>query len=93
MTVPMDQRIASEEAGDFFAAPTGGIVYQIGKSQIENLLSERRISLGEKFSLRAFHDDLVSAAWVPVELTRWEMTGQGDRVHRMLEDHAPMPRR
>ncbi|MBT8441189.1 MAG: DUF885 domain-containing protein, partial [Gammaproteobacteria bacterium] len=32
MSVPMDRRIASEEVDDFNAAPTGGIVYQIGKS-------------------------------------------------------------
>ncbi len=59
MTVPMDRRTASEEADDFFAAPTGGIVYQIGKMQIERLLGERRLQLGADFDLRRFHDDLV----------------------------------
>jgi hypothetical protein len=92
MKVPMDRRIASEEASDFFAAPTGGIVYQIGKTQIEQLLGERRKDLGADFDLRAFHDAVVSAAWVPLELTRWEMTGRGERVLRMLADDAPMPR-
>jgi len=92
MSIPMDERIASEEAGDFFAAPTGGIVYLIGKLQIEELLSERRISLGDDFDLRAFHDDVVSAAWVPLELTRWEMTGNGERVRKMLDDKSSMPR-
>lgn len=92
MTVPMDRRIASEEADDFFAAPTGGIVYLIGKMQIERLLAERRQQLGDRFELREFHDRLVAAAWVPLELTRWEMTGRGDNVRRMLEDSSPMPR-
>lgn len=92
MTVPMDRRIASEEADDFFAAPTGGIVYQIGKMQIERLLGERRRQLGDRFELRTFHDDLVAAAWVPLELTRWEMTGSGENVQRMLNDKTPMPR-
>ena len=91
MTVPMDRRIASEEADDFFAAPTGGIVYLIGKMQIERLLAERRRQLGDRFSLRRFHDDLVAAAWVPIELTRWEMTGAGDKVRRMLDDRTPAP--
>lgn len=91
MTVPMDRRIASEEADDFFAAPTGGIVYQIGKIQIEHLLGERRRQLGDRFELKRFHDDLVNAAWVPLELTRWEMTGQGDHARRMLADRTPMP--
>ena len=92
VTVPMDRRIASEEADDFFAAPTGGIVYQIGKMQIERLLAERRQQLGDQFDLRQFHDDLVAAAWVPIELTRWEMTGSGENARRMLEDNTPMPR-
>jgi len=92
MTVPMDRRIASEEADDFFAAPTGGIVYQIGKMQIERLLAERRNELGDAFSLRDFHDRLVEAAWVPIELTRYEWTGHDEHVDRMLANDRPMPR-
>ena len=91
-TVPMDRRIASEEVDDFFAAPSGGIVYQIGKMQIERLLAERRQQLGDQFDLQQFHDDLVGAAWVPIELTRWEMTGFGENGRRMLADISSMPR-
>ncbi|MDE0064466.1 MAG: DUF885 family protein [Gammaproteobacteria bacterium] len=92
MTIPMDRRIASEEADDFFAAPTGGIVYLTGKLQIERLLAERRQQLGAEFDLGRFHNELVAAAWVPIELTRWEMTGNGENVQRMIEDRSPMPR-
>lgn len=92
MSVPMDARTASEEADDFFAAPTGGTVYQIGKMQIERLLGERQRQLGAQFNLRQFHDDVVNAAWVPLELTRWEMTGEGANAERMLADRSPMPR-
>lgn len=92
MTIPMDRRIASEEVDDFFAAPTGGIVYQIGKMQIERLLAERRNDLGEKFNLRQFHDELVASAWVPLELTRFEITGRDENLRRMIADRRPMPR-
>lgn len=91
MTIPMDRRIAKEEADDFFAAPTGGIVYLIGKLQIEKLLGEQRQQLGSAFSLRHFHDDLVAAAWVPIELTRWETTGADENLRRMIDDRTPMP--
>ncbi len=91
MSIPMDRRIASEEADDFFAAPTGGIVYLIGKTQIEELLGERRQQSGSEFSLQHFHDDLLAAAWVPIELTRAEMTGAGEEVLRMIDDRTPMP--
>jgi glucose/arabinose dehydrogenase len=92
MSVPMDARTASEEADDFFAAPTGGAVYQIGKMQIERLLGERQRQLGAQFNLRQFHDDVVNAAWVPLELTRWEMIGESASAQRMLADRSPMPR-
>jgi hypothetical protein len=92
MSVPMDERIAREEADDFFTAPTGGIVYLIGKIQIEQLLSDRRRQLGARFDIREFHDAVMQAAWVPLELTRWEMTGAGDRVDAMFADRTPMPR-
>ncbi len=92
MSIPLDERIASEEALDFLAAPTGGIVYLIGKLQIERLLADRRRQLGDGFDLGKFHDDLVAAAWVPIELSRWEMTGHGENVQRMLDDREPMPR-
>ena len=59
--------------------------------QIESLLAERRSQLGDRFDLRQFHDELVAAAWVPLELTRWEMTGHGENARRMLEDHSRMP--
>jgi uncharacterized protein (DUF885 family) len=91
MTTPMDRRIASEEADDFFAAPTGGIVYLIGKMQIERLLANQRQVLGDAFSLRQFHDDLVGAAWVPIALTSWEMTGAEENIRRMIDDRTPMP--
>ena len=91
METPMDRRIASEEADDFFAAPTGGIVYLIGKLQIERLLAERRQQLGIRFDLQQFHDDLVSAAWVPIELTRAEMMGDEEFVQQLINDCSSMP--
>ena len=93
MTIPLDRRIASEESQDFFAAPTGGIVYHIGKLQIERLLAERRQQLGAAFDLGEFHNQLLAAAWVPIELTRWEMTGHGGNAERMLNDRSPLPLR
>ena len=91
MSVPMDRRIASEEAEDFFAAPTGGLVYLVGKVQIEELLRARRTALGTDFDLRTFHDDLVEAAWVPVALTAAELARDPSRVRQMLADRRPLP--
>jgi hypothetical protein len=92
MSTPMDRRIAREEVDDFFAAPTGGIVYLIGKLQIESLLSKRRRQLGDDFRLRTLHDELMTAGWVPLALTEWEMTGESRAVQILFEDRRPLPR-
>lgn len=91
MRTPTDERIAREEADDFAAAPTGGLVYLIGKMQIESLLRERRAALGTAFDLGAFHDALLGAGWTPIALIRFEMTGDRTDVARFLADRAPMP--
>ena len=91
MSVPMDRRIAREEAEDFFAAPTGGLVYLVGKLQIADLLRDQRRVLGAAFDLRAFHDRLVEAAWVPLALTRAELLGDSALVQAMLQDERPLP--
>lgn len=92
MEVPVDRRIATEEVDDFLAAPTGGVVYLIGKLQIERLLAERRAQLGSRFVLREYHDGLMDAGWVPLALTRWELTGADDEVNAMFADRARVPR-
>ena len=91
MSTPMDRRIAQEEVDDFFAAPTGGIVYLIGKLQIESLLGKRRRQLGNAFRLRTFHDELMVAGWVPLALTEWEMTGESLAVEKLFEVGPPLP--
>jgi len=39
---------------DFATAPGLGIAYEIGKMQIEQMLAERRLERGDKFTLRGF---------------------------------------
>ncbi len=79
-TVPMDRKTAEGEAASFASAPGLAIAYEIGKLQIERLLAERRLQLGEKFSLREFHDYVWSNGNVPLALQRWELAGLDDDV-------------
>jgi len=48
--------------------------------QIEQLLAEESLRLGEEFDLAKFHDDFLAAGTIPVSLIRWEMTGKDDQV-------------
>jgi hypothetical protein len=76
--VPMDRKTAEGEAADFSTAPGLAIDYEIGKLQIERMLADRRLQLGDKFNLRDFHDYLWNNGNVPLSLQRWELLGLDD---------------
>ncbi len=78
--VPMDRATAGEEAAFFAASPGQAISYQAGKLQLIALIAEQRTRLGERFSLREFHDAVVRNGNVPIELLRWELLGLAPRV-------------
>jgi hypothetical protein len=82
-TVPMDRKTAEGEAASFASAPGLAIAYEIGKLQIERLLAERRLQLGDKFSLREFHDYVWSNGNVPLSLQRWELAGLDDDLRKV----------
>ena len=79
-TVPMDSATAREEAESFASTPGQAISYEIGKLQILRFLADARRALGEKFSLRAFHDFLWKNGNVPIALQRWELLGLRDEM-------------
>jgi hypothetical protein len=86
-TVPMDKETAQGEAAGFATAPGLGIAYEIGKLQIEGMLAERRLQLGDKFNLREFHDYVWSNGNVPLTLQRWELLGLNNEI-RTLDDQS-----
>lgn len=82
-TVPMDLPTAVHEAGFFAYNPGQAITYQIGKIQILKFLSDAKIQMGEKFSLRDFHDYLMLHGNVPIALLRWEYLGLDDEIGKL----------
>jgi uncharacterized protein (DUF885 family) len=83
--VPMDRKTAETDAADYVAAPGLGIAYEIGKLQIERMLAERRLQMGDKFDLRQFHDCVWSNGNLPLSLQRWELLGLDDDVKKLAE--------
>ena len=60
----------------FYLTPPGyGTSYIIGKIEIEKLLAERGMQLGDEFTIKRFFDEFLAAGVIPVSLVRWEMTG------------------
>ena len=84
-TVPMDRKTAESEAASFATAPGLAIAYEIGKLQIQGMLGERRLQLGDKFNLREFHDYVWSNGNVPFSLQRWELLGLDDQIRKSDE--------
>jgi uncharacterized protein (DUF885 family) len=84
-TVPMDRKTAEGEAASFSSAPGLAIDYEIGKLQIERLLADRRLQLGDKFNLHEFHDYVWSNGNVPLSLQRWELLGVDDDMRKIDE--------
>ena len=76
----MEEDLGRYDLDGYLRRPGLGSGYILGKIQLEQLLSERSLQLGDGFNLGAFHDDLLSRGMIPLTLLRWEMTGYDDQV-------------
>jgi uncharacterized protein (DUF885 family) len=68
----IDEVTAAGEGTRFAMFPGQAIDYLIGKVQIESLLGDVQDREGTAFSLRRFHDQLLSYGTVPYATVRWE---------------------
>ncbi len=57
-----------------------------GKAYFMKLFRERAQELGDKFVLKDFIDEFLSAGIIPMSLIRWEMTGNSDDIILVTED-------
>jgi len=69
----------------YLTQPGYATSYLIGKHQVEQLMSERALQLGDRFTVQGFFDDLHAAGVVPMSLLRWEMTGETDEISDLNE--------
>jgi uncharacterized protein (DUF885 family) len=76
----MEEDLGRYDLEGYLRRPGLGSGYILGKIQLEQLLSERSLQLGDSFNLGAFHDDLLSRGMIPLTMLRWEMTGYDDQV-------------
>lgn len=85
-TPMMDDNVARVDAEIYLRQPGYGISYQMGKIQIDQLLADRAMQLGDRFSLQEFHDQFLAAGMIPISLIRWEMTGLDDEVRHFWDE-------
>jgi uncharacterized protein (DUF885 family) len=85
-TVPMDKKFSRESAFFYAYNPGQAISYQIGKIQLIKFLSEARIALGVKFSIKDFHDYIMLNGNIPISLLRWEYLGLRDEINQFFDN-------
>ncbi len=87
----MEPHVATQhEVWRKYVDPAQVLTYQVGRSQVYQLLADRQKQLGDKFDLKAFNDALLATGQIPVALARYEMTGLDDEVKVFLKKD-PMP--
>jgi uncharacterized protein (DUF885 family) len=85
----LDEDVARVDAEIYLRRPGYGSGYQMGKLQIDALLSDRSAQLGDRFDLGVFHDRFLAAGNIPIALIRWEMTGLDDEVAGLWSRRPP----
>ncbi len=73
--LPADGATINGEEHFYLTQPGYGISYVMGKIEIEQLLAERAIQLGDDFSIKRFMDEFAAVGVIPVSMVRWELTG------------------
>ena len=81
--MPEDSDTVYGEQHLYLQQPGYGTSYLIGKIQIDMLMAERALQLGDDFTLKRFMDEFHAAGVIPVSLVRWELAGYDDQITRM----------
>ena len=81
--LPEDSATMWHDIELYMRQPTYGVGYLIGSVQLQKLIADRGIQLGEQFQLKAFVDEFLEAGMVPLALIRWEMTGLEDEINKL----------
>ncbi len=79
--VPQSEVVAIQEVERYIAIPGQALSYKIGEIKLRELRAKAEKSLGSKFDIRAFHDEVLSHGSVPLSVLeaavdRW-ITAQG----------------
>ena len=69
----VDRSTAEAEVRRYCATPAYPLCYAIGRREIKALRHDFRAAAGGDYSLRGFHDAVLSYGGLPVSLMRWGM--------------------
>jgi len=84
--VPRDPKDSPTLWGDldlYLRQPCYGVGYLIGSVQVQQLIADRAMQLGDKFNIKTFFDDYLAPGVIPISLIRWEMLGKDDQIKKL----------
>ena len=77
----VNDALAQTEADRYIAWPGQALAYKMGQLTILKLRDEAKTQLGEKFDLKAFHDEILNGGSMPLDLLQ-------ERVETWIKDQA-----
>ena len=77
----INDALAQTEADRYIAWPGQALAYKMGQLTILKLRDEAKTQLGEKFDLKAFHDEILNGGSMPLDLLQ-------ERVEAWIKDQA-----
>ena len=74
--------LAQTETDRYIAWPGQALAYKIGQLTIRKLRDEAKSQLGDKFDIKAFHDEILNGGSMPLDLLQ-------ERVENWIKSQAP----
>jgi uncharacterized protein (DUF885 family) len=71
----MDEPNVQSEVDRYIAWPGQALAYKLGQLEILKLREEARQKLGDKFDIRAFHDEVLGNGALPLDVLDSEVSG------------------
>jgi uncharacterized protein (DUF885 family) len=79
----INDALAQTEADRYIAWPGQALAYKMGQLTILKLRDEAKTQLGEKFDLKAFHDEILNGGAMPLDLLQ-------ERVEAWIKNQAAL---
>jgi len=70
----MDEPNIQTEVDRYIAWPAQALAYKLGQLEILKLREDARQKLGDKFDLRAFHDEVIGSGPLPLDVLDTQVT-------------------
>lgn len=76
---PITDQLATSEIERYMAIPSQALGYKIGALKLRELRNKYSNQLGSKFSIAAFHDEVLTGGSLPLEILEKKLDSWADK--------------